>query len=71
VAHSFEDTLTALDVSDAQLQAIRRAARERTLDEHTSYHRALSLVRYLDELDAPEQMYSAQLLERSFQAARP
>jgi spore maturation protein CgeB len=71
VAHSFEDTLAALDISDARLQAIRRAARERTLDEHTSYHRALSLVRYLDELDSPEQMYTAHLTERSFQAARP
>jgi spore maturation protein CgeB len=71
VAHSFEDTLTALDISDAELQAIRRAARERTLDEHTSYHRALSLVRYLDELDSPEQIYTPHLSERPFQAARP
>lgn len=71
VAHSFEDTLAALDISDARLQAVRRAARERTLDEHTSYHRALSLVRYLDELESPEQMYTAHLTERSFQSARP
>lgn len=71
VAHCFEDTLAALDMSDAKLQAVRRAARERTLDEHTSYHRALSLVRYLDELDSPEQIYTAHLSERPFQAARP
>jgi spore maturation protein CgeB len=71
VAHSYEDTLAALELSDAKLQAIRRAARERTLDEHTSYHRALSLVRYLDELDSPGQMYAPHLPERPFQAARP
>jgi spore maturation protein CgeB len=71
VAHSFEDTLAALEMSDAELQAIGRAARERTLDEHTSYRRALSLIRYLDELDAPEQIYAPHLSERPFQAARP
>jgi spore maturation protein CgeB len=71
VAHSFEDTLAALAMSDAELQAIRRAARERTLDEHTSYHRALSLIRYLDELDSPTQFYASPVPERTFQAARP
>jgi spore maturation protein CgeB len=71
VAHSFADTLAALDVSDAELQAIRRAARERTLDEHTSYHRALSLIRHLDELHSPEQFYASHLPERAFQDARP
>jgi spore maturation protein CgeB len=71
VAHCFEDTLAALDINDAKLQAVRRAARERTLDEHTSYHRALSLVRYLDELGSPEQMYTAHVSGHSFQAARP
>lgn len=71
VAHCFEDTLAALDMSDAELQAIRRAGRERTLDEHTSYHRALSLIRHLDELDSPEQFHASHLPERAFQAARP
>lgn len=71
VAHSCEDTLAALDLPDAKLQAIRRAARERTLDEHTSYHRALSLIRYLDELTSPTQIYAPQISERAFQAARP
>lgn len=71
VAHSFEDTLAALEMSDAELQAIGRAARERTLDQHTSYRRALSLIRYLDELDAPEQIYAPHVSERPFQAARP
>jgi spore maturation protein CgeB len=71
VARSYEDTLAALDMSDAKLQALRRAARERTLDEHTSYHRALGLIRYLDELDSPAQTYAPHVAERSFQAARP
>ena len=70
VAHSYEDTLAALDRSDTELQAIRRAARERTLDEHTSYHRALSLIRYLDELGSPEQFFAPQVAERACQAAR-
>jgi spore maturation protein CgeB len=71
VAHCFEDTLAAMDMSDAELQAIRRSARERTLDEHTSHHRALSLIRHLDELDSPAQIYAPHLSEHAFQAARP
>ena len=71
VAHSFEDTLAALERSDAELQAMRRAARERTLDEHTSYHRALTLIRYLDEMESPAQLYAQPFSERTFQAARP
>jgi spore maturation protein CgeB len=47
------DTLAALDMSDAQLQAIARAARERTLEEHTSHRRAKTLVAYLEELRSP------------------
>lgn len=50
VARSSMDTLSALDSSDARLQKIGRAARERTLDEHTSLHRAKQLIRYLEEL---------------------
>jgi spore maturation protein CgeB len=52
-ARSATDTLAALDVSDAQLQSIGCAARERTLDEHTSRHRAEQLIGYLERLSAP------------------
>jgi spore maturation protein CgeB len=51
-ARSASDTLAALDMSDAQLAAIGRAARERTLDEHTSRRRALQLVTYLEQLQS-------------------
>jgi hypothetical protein len=60
-----------MNMTDAELHAIRRAARDRTLDEHTSYHRARSLIRYLDELESPAQMYAPQVSERTFQTARP
>jgi spore maturation protein CgeB len=53
VARDTEDTLAALDMSDARLQAIGRAARERTLDEHTSLHRARQLIQYLEEIRSP------------------
>jgi spore maturation protein CgeB len=53
-AREAADTLAALDMSDAQLQAIARAARQRTLDEHTSEHRARTLLRYLEELHPPK-----------------
>lgn len=46
------DTLAALDLSDAQLQAIGRRARARTLDEHTSKHRASQLIACLERLPA-------------------
>jgi spore maturation protein CgeB len=54
------DTLAALDMSDAQLQSIGRAARERTLDEHTSTHRAGQLIRYLEQLPAPASRHRGQ-----------
>jgi spore maturation protein CgeB len=53
VARNTEDTLAALDMSDAQLKAIGRAARERTLDEHTSLHRARQLIHYMEEVRSP------------------
>jgi spore maturation protein CgeB len=57
-ARSATDTLAALDSSDAQLQSIGRAARERTLDEHTSRHRAEQLIGYLERLSTPAQHWS-------------
>ncbi|HEX3895608.1 MAG TPA: glycosyltransferase, partial [Rudaea sp.] len=41
-------TLAALDIDDATLQRIGRAARERTLAEHTSAHRVARLIGYLE-----------------------
>jgi spore maturation protein CgeB len=49
VARSTVDTLQALALDDATLDRIRRAARERTLDEHTCEHRARTLIGYLEE----------------------
>jgi spore maturation protein CgeB len=43
-----EDALASLDLSPGDLAAIARAARERTLDEHTSDRRAGELLRLLD-----------------------
>ena len=52
IARSRTDTLAALDMSDAQLQSIGRQARARTLDEHTSNHRAAQLISCLERLPA-------------------
>lgn len=46
-AATTEDALAAIDLGDADLAAIARAARERTLDQHTSDHRAAELIGYL------------------------
>jgi spore maturation protein CgeB len=42
--HTTEDVLAALDLPDETIARIARAARERTLDQHTSRHRAADLV---------------------------
>jgi spore maturation protein CgeB len=47
-ARTTADALAALDLGPADLGAISRAARERTLDEHTSRHRAAQLIGYLE-----------------------
>lgn len=49
VARSAADTLAALDMTEAELRAIGRAARERTFDQHTSRHRAIDLIGLLDQ----------------------
>jgi len=43
-----QDALDALDLSDAELKRIGAAARERTLAEHTSSHRARELITLLE-----------------------
>jgi spore maturation protein CgeB len=47
-----QDALAALDLAPADLAAIAKAARERTLDEHTSDHRAAELLRMLESTPA-------------------
>jgi spore maturation protein CgeB len=49
IAHDAQDVLAALELDAATLQRIGRAARERTLSQHTSTHRARLLLRYLEE----------------------
>ncbi|HZU26194.1 MAG TPA: glycosyltransferase [Bryobacteraceae bacterium] len=49
VAHDTEDALAALDLSEGELQAIGRRARERALDEHTADHRLRDFERILEE----------------------
>lgn len=47
LAQDTDDVLAALDLSDTELDRIARAARQRTLTEHTSDHRAAELVEIL------------------------
>ncbi|TIQ36162.1 MAG: glycosyltransferase [Mesorhizobium sp.] len=49
LAHCTDDVVAALDLSDGELEALRRRARERVLDEHTSAHRATELDRILND----------------------
>lgn len=44
IAHSTEEAVAALDLSDAEIARIAAAARDRVLAEHTSDHRARELV---------------------------
>ena len=53
LAHDTAEALAALELSDAELAAIGRAARERVLAEHTSDHRAGELLRLLEAARAP------------------
>lgn len=61
VARDTADALAALDMSDARLRAIGRAARERTMDEHTSLHRARQLIHFLEEIRSPARSQSARV----------
>jgi spore maturation protein CgeB len=59
-----EHTLEALALPDETLQRIGRRARERTLDEHTSEHRARELVALLEQAAAPARCHARPLLSR-------
>ncbi len=62
LARDTDDVLAALDLSDTELDRIARVARERTLTEHTSDHRAAELLELLSttakELAASEDLLS-------------
>ncbi len=64
VAHSTEDTIAALDLSDAELRRIRENARARVLAEHTSERRAEELIAYLTAAEARE----ADTMQRAVEA---
>ena len=53
VARSTEERLGALSMSRVELARIARAARERTLDEHTADRRAAELEAILDDAGSP------------------
>jgi spore maturation protein CgeB len=53
IASSTDDVVTALQLSDAELAAIATAARERTLSEHTGFHRVLQLEQLLELAGRP------------------
>jgi spore maturation protein CgeB len=53
IARSTDDVIAALDLSDAEVGRIASAARERTLAQHTSAHRADELLTILAELPRP------------------
>lgn len=53
VAHSAEDVAGALDLSDEEVRRIAARGRERTLDAHTSDHRARELLLVLQSASTP------------------
>ncbi len=60
IARNSDETVTALDLSAQELARIARAARERTLDEHTSSRRADELVGILEStlMTSPDPLFS-------------
>jgi len=54
VAKDAEDILQALDRTDADLHLMAHRARQRTLDEHTGYHRARTLLAAFDAACSPK-----------------
>jgi spore maturation protein CgeB len=53
VAREAADAVAALDLSDAEVSRIARAARDRTLAEHTSERRAEALLAALESASVP------------------
>ena len=54
IANSTEDAMAALDLSDEVLQAVARRARERVLAEHTSAHRARTMIELFEQAATAE-----------------
>ena len=52
-AATVQDALAALELAPSELNRIAARARERTLDEHTSDHRAAELLRLIERAAAP------------------
>jgi spore maturation protein CgeB len=69
IADDTTAALVALELSDETLRRIGRAARERTLDEHTCHHRARELCDLLES--APLAKQSSSLLERQQLISQP
>jgi spore maturation protein CgeB len=53
-AGTTDDALAAIDLCDAELGRVAKAARERVLAEHTSAHRAMELERLVGDATIPE-----------------
>ena len=61
VAHTTEDAVAAIEMDEEQRSRMARAARERTLAEHTADARAIELERTLDEAIANRSARTAQV----------
>lgn len=68
IAHDTREALHALDLPDAELMRIARAARERTLDEHTCHHRARTLCDLLDTADSAGTIHRTHVYAMSAEA---
>jgi hypothetical protein len=55
VARSTDDIVAALNATDAEIFRLGKAARERTLSEHTSDHRASEMLHAIEEARTPLQ----------------
>ncbi|WP_376092693.1 glycosyltransferase [Roseomonas sp. CCTCC AB2023176] len=55
IARTTEDAVAAVATDDAELRRIARAARDRTLAEHTADHRVLDLEAALESVREPEE----------------
>jgi spore maturation protein CgeB len=51
VVRDTADVLHGLELSDAELLSLARRAHERTLDEHTGYHRAKAMLAAFEAAD--------------------
>jgi spore maturation protein CgeB len=63
IAQSTEDTLGALALSEAEIKGLAKAARDRTLAEHTSAHRAAELIALCESVLSAEQQPRLRMAE--------